>query len=132
MKRKLLIAIPAYNEKKSLPEVIQAIPTHFEGIDEFHILVVDDGSIDGTAEIMKNLKIYSHNFKNISYYQYFKLEPSKKLYLMRHPRRLGLAQVYNTILKTALNFEVDFLVHFDADGQYQPAEIGRASCRERV
>ena len=51
MAKKLLVAIPAYNEEEKIGEVIQNIPDKIEGISEIHTLVIDDGSTDNTAKI---------------------------------------------------------------------------------
>jgi len=98
---RLLIALPAYNEAAKIREVLKKIPAHFSGISEILTVVVNDGSSDATAEeaILGGVGVVSQI-------------PQK-----------GLAGTYNTILQTALAEKVDFLIHFDADGQYDPGEI---------
>ena len=51
---KLIIIIPAFNEEKTIAQVIQEIPRNIEGINELQILVIDDGSTDNTAKEAKN------------------------------------------------------------------------------
>ena len=50
---KLIIIIPAFNEEKTIAQVIQEIPQNIEGVDEIKILVIDDGSTDDTAQKAK-------------------------------------------------------------------------------
>jgi len=47
---KLIVQIPCYNEEKTLPQVIQDLPRELPGVDEIEIMVIDDGSTDGTVE----------------------------------------------------------------------------------
>ena len=55
---KKLVIIPTYNEKENIENIISAV---FALEEDFHVLIVDDSSPDGTAEIVKNLqKIYPH------------------------------------------------------------------------
>ena len=48
---KLIIQIPCLNEEATLPQTLAALPRHVEGFDAVEWLVIDDGSIDGTAEV---------------------------------------------------------------------------------
>ena len=50
---KLIIQIPCLNEAEALPETLRALPRQLPGIDEIEILVVDDGSEDGTADVAR-------------------------------------------------------------------------------
>ena len=62
---KLVVFIPAYNEEKTIAQVIQEIPKEIEGIDDLEILVVDDGSIDNTvAEAKKAGALVASHAKN--------------------------------------------------------------------
>ena len=53
---KLIIQIPCLNERETLPETIAALPRHIPGIDEIEVLIIDDGSTDGTAERAAELR----------------------------------------------------------------------------
>ena len=50
---KLIVMIPAYNEEKTISQVISSIPRKIEGISEVEVLVIDDGSTDNTVEVSK-------------------------------------------------------------------------------
>lgn len=97
----LLCAIPAYNEEKSIRNVIEQIPEKIEGISNTEILVIDDGSTDNTVEISKNAgaKVISHQ--------------SNK----------GVGEAFHTILRYAQDHDIDILVTIDADSQFDPTHI---------
>ncbi|MBS3140736.1 glycosyltransferase family 2 protein [Candidatus Woesearchaeota archaeon] len=96
----IVITIPAYNEEKSLGNVIKEIRKIMDKTKEdYKILVVDDGSKDKTVEIAKkNNAIVKSNKIN-----------------------LGLALTFQREMKECLDLNADIIVHTDADGQY-PAE----------
>ncbi len=99
---KLIVTIPAYNEEKSIAEVIREIPREINGINEVKVLVIDDGSIDNTAKIAKE---------------------AGGDYIVSHRTNLGLAKAFKTGLETALKLGADVIVNIDADGQYNVKEI---------
>jgi glycosyltransferase involved in cell wall biosynthesis len=100
---KLIIQIPCYNEEATLPIVLQALPKHVAGIDVVEIMVVDDGSTDGTAQAARAWGVR---------------------HLLRLPHR-GLARAYAAGLEAALRFGADIIVNTDADNQYPGSDIAR-------
>jgi glycosyltransferase involved in cell wall biosynthesis len=101
---KLLIQIPSFNEEQTLPETLQSLPTTIPGVDEIEVLVIDDGSTDGTAKIAK---------ENGAHHVIFL------------PQNLGLAAAFKTGLETSLKLGADIIVNTDADNQYCGDEIPR-------
>ena len=94
---KLIIQIPCFNEADALPGTIGALPKSIPGIDRIEILVIDDGSTDGTAEVARQ-----HGAQHI----------------VRHRRNRGLAAAFQSGLDAALAAGADIIVNTDADGQY--------------
>lgn len=97
---KILVTIPAFNEAKTLPRVIQGIKKVMKKYD-YKILVVDDGSKDKTKELAK---------KNGAI-------------VISHPKNYGLAETFKTEMKESLKHDPDIIVHIDADGQYLAEDI---------
>lgn len=101
---KLVIQIPCLNEEASLPATLADLPHDFEGIDEVEVIVVDDGSTDGTAEVARRLGIR---------------------HIVRAPVNQGLARAFSAGLDYALRLGADIIVNTDADGQYKGEQISR-------
>ncbi|MFN8474689.1 MAG: glycosyltransferase family 2 protein [Anaerolineae bacterium] len=99
---RLIIQIPAVNEAESLPEVLAALPRRIPGIDEVRVLVVDDGSTDGTADVA-----YAAGAD----------------WVVRHRGNKGLAAAFQTGLDASLRLGADIIVNTDADGQYLGGDI---------
>ena len=99
---KLIVQIPCYNEAETLPATIAAIPRRIEGIDRVEILVIDDGSSDGTADIARRLGAD---------------------HVVRHSRNRGLAATFATGLDACLKRGADIIVNTDGDNQYEGADI---------
>lgn len=93
----LVIQIPCFNEAQTLGETIADLPTSLPGVGRIIVLVVDDGSKDGTDRVALN---------------------SGADYVVRHRRNRGLAQAFMTGLNTALALGADIIVNTDADHQY--------------
>lgn len=94
---KLVVQIPAYNEAETLPQVLADIPRQIPGIDQVQIIVVDDGSSDGTAQAA--LASGAHA-------------------VLRHRSNRGLSRAFISGLQFALALGADYIVNTDADGQY--------------
>lgn len=103
----MLVIIPTYNEKENIANIINAI----FALDEIacHILIIDDGSPDGTANIVKELqKVYSN-----------------KLFLIEREGKLGLGTAYITGFKWALERDYDYITEMDADFSHNPKDLPR-------
>lgn len=101
---KLIIQIPAYNESATIAEVLEHIPRSIAGVDRVEVLVIDDGSTDGTADIARQ-----HGAD----------------YIVRHVGNKGLAAAFQTGINAALRLGADIIVNTDADHQYPGDEIPR-------
>jgi len=98
---KLVVTIPAYNEQETVGQVISEVPKTISGIDEIQVVVVDDGSSDGTAQTAKQAGAYVHS--------------------QGHNKGLGAA--FSQGIRTALSLGADIIVNIDADGQFDPKDI---------
>ena len=99
-----LIIIPTYNEKENIENIIRRI---FSLEKSFHILVVEDGSPDGTAKIVKNLQN----------------EFNDSLYIEERSGKLGLGTAYIHGFKWALNHEYQYIFEMDADFSHNPDDL---------
>lgn len=99
---KLIIQIPCFNEADSLPDTLVALPRRIAGIDSIEVLVIDDGSHDGTAEVARRFGVQ---------------------HIVRHRRNRGLAAAFQSGLDAALAAGADVIVNTDADGQYAGEDI---------
>ena len=109
-----IVIIPTYNEKENIEKIIRAI----NALDKrFHILVIDDGSPDGTAAIVKRL---------------MQEEFAGGLFLLERPGKLGLGTAYILGFKWALQHDYEYIFEMDADFSHDPADLPRlyAACHD--
>lgn len=101
-----VVIIPTYNERENIENIIRAVFRLKEG---FHILVIDDGSPDGTATIVKTLKD----------------EFPYQLHLLERSGKLGLGTAYIAGFKWALDRNYAFIFEMDADFSHNPNDLPR-------
>jgi len=101
-----LVIIPTYNEKENIENIIRAV---FDQPTGFHILVIDDGSPDGTAAIIKKLQT-----------EFF-----SSLFLIERKGKLGLGTAYITGFKWALEHGYEYIFEMDADFSHNPVDLNR-------
>ncbi|MCU7550793.1 polyprenol monophosphomannose synthase [Chitinophagaceae bacterium LB-8] len=101
-----LVIIPTYNEKENIEAILQAI---FDLKQDFHVLVIDDGSPDGTAEIVRQLQ---------PRYDY-------KVFLEERRGKLGLGTAYIHGFKWAVNKGYAYIFEMDADFSHNPKDLPR-------
>lgn len=108
-----IVIIPTYNEKENIENIIRAV---FGLEKEFHILVIDDGSPDGTANIVKRLQ---ETFAG-------------RLFLVERQGKLGLGTAYICGFKWAIEHHYDYIFEMDADFSHNPADLPRlyAACHD--
>jgi len=99
-----IVIIPTYNEKENIENIIRKV---FSFEKEFHILIVDDGSPDGTANIVKKLQE----------------EFSDKLFIIEREGKLGLGTAYITGFHWALEHNYEFVTEMDADFSHPPKDL---------
>ena len=101
-----LVIIPTYNEKENIEKIIRKVFTLQK---DFHILVVDDGSPDGTATIVKNIQG----------------EFQDRLHIEERAGKLGLGTAYIHGFKWALERDYLFIFEMDADFSHNPEDLER-------
>ena len=103
---KNLVIIPTYNEVENAEKIIRAVFALPEG---FEILIIDDGSPDGTANIVKGLM----------------KEFPERLHLIERSGKQGLGTAYLTGFKWALENGCDYIFEMDADFSHAPSDLPR-------
>lgn len=101
-----LVIIPTYNEIENIEKIIRAVFFQNHG---FHILIIDDGSKDGTANAVKGLQ----------------KEFSSTLFLLERSGKLGLGTAYLTGFQWALTNHYDYVFEMDADFSHSPTDLIR-------
>lgn len=99
---KLIIQIPCLNERETLPITLSDLPTQIDGIDVIEVLVIDDGSTDGTSQLAKELGVH---------------------HVLRFRNNRGLARAFTAGIERAVALGADIIVNTDADNQYQGEDI---------
>lgn len=99
-----LVIIPTYNEKENIEKIIRKVIS-LDGL--FNILIIDDGSPDGTALIVKSLR----------------KEFEGRIFLLERKGKLGLGTAYITGFKWAINEGFEFIFEMDADFSHNPDDL---------
>ncbi len=109
-----IVIIPTYNEKENVENIIRAVTSLPEG---FHVLIIDDGSPDGTADIIKRLMTD---------------ELPDRLFLIERSGKLGLGTAYLRGFQWALEHGYDYVFEMDADFSHAPSDLPRllAACAD--
>ena len=110
-----IVIIPTYNEKENIENIIRAVTSRPEHT--FNILVIDDGSPDGTAAIVKRL---------------MQDEFADRVFLVERSGKLGLGTAYIAGFKWALEHGYEYIFEMDADFSHAPSDLPRllAACKD--
>ena len=101
-----IVIIPTYNERENIENIIRAV----FGLDKvFHILIIEDGSPDGTAAIVKKLQE----------------EYPDRLFMVERKGKLGLGTAYIAGFKWALAHNYQYIFEMDADFSHNPQDLPR-------
>ena len=99
-----VVIIPTYNEKENIENIIRIV---FSRPKQFHVLVIDDGSPDGTAFIVKELQ----------------KEFPDRLFMIERSGKLGLGTAYITGFKWSIEKKYDYIFEMDADFSHNPDDL---------
>ncbi|MBI5464319.1 MAG: polyprenol monophosphomannose synthase [Ignavibacteriales bacterium] len=100
---KCLVIIPTYNEAENIPTLVPAI---LEQDASFHVLVVDDNSPDGSAQLVKEMQ-----------------RDNPRIHLLERPGKMGLGTAYVAGFRYALANDFDFVFEMDADFSHDPKSL---------
>lgn len=103
-----IVIIPTYNERENIESIVRAVLGL--GPHSYHILVIDDGSPDGTAQVVRQLKEGEFN---------------ERLFLIERSGKLGLGTAYIAGFKWALEHGYDYIFEMDADFSHDPKDLPR-------
>lgn len=102
-----IVIIPTYNERENIENIIRAVFALEHG---FHILVIEDGSPDGTAEIVRRLQ---------------REEFADRLFMVERRSKLGLGTAYIAGFRWALEHDYEYIFEMDADFSHNPKDLPR-------
>lgn len=105
-----LVIVPTYNEKENIVQIIQAV---FAQPKDFHLLIIDDNSPDGTASL---IKVSQNTYNNGT---------ETKLHLIQRAGKLGLGTAYIEGFHFAINNGYDYVLEMDADFSHDPRDLNR-------
>ena len=110
-----IVIIPTYNEKENIENIIRAV---FSLEKKFHILIIEDASPDGTAQIVHRL---------------IDTEFADRLFIIERTGKQGLGTAYITGFKWALEHKYDYIFEMDADFSHNPSDLPRlyAACHDQ-
>ncbi|MDE3235429.1 MAG: polyprenol monophosphomannose synthase [Bacteroidota bacterium] len=110
-----IVIIPTYNEKENIASIIEAV---FSLKQQYHILVIDDGSPDGTADIVKGMM----------------LQYPGQLFIEERKGKMGLGTAYIHGFKWALANDYEYIFEMDADFSHNPKDLERLymACKDKL
>jgi len=103
---KKIVIIPTFNEIENIEKIIRKV---FSLQDEFHILIIDDGSPDGTAQKVKQIQP----------------EFANRLFILERSGKQGLGTAYILGFKWSIEKQYDFIFEMDADFSHNPEDLPR-------
>ncbi|MCI0474357.1 MAG: polyprenol monophosphomannose synthase [Ignavibacteria bacterium] len=101
---RILVIIPTYNESENIAKIIKEVTGKTDNEFEYNILVVDDNSPDGTAEIVENLN-------------------NSRVFILRREKKMGLGTAYIAGFKYAIKNNFDYVFEMDADFSHDPGYL---------
>lgn len=104
MKSDSIVIIPTYNEKENIENIIRAVFTLEK---YFHILIIEDNSPDGTADIVRRMQ----------------QEFPDRLFMVERKGKLGLGTAYIAGFKWAIEHQYDYVFEMDADFSHAPDDL---------
>lgn len=103
MAERALVIVPTYNERENISRLIRAV---LEQDPRLEVLVVDDGSPDGTGDIVESIAAQN-----------------TRVHLLRRPRKMGLGTAYKAGFKWSLECGYDYTFEMDADFSHDPGHL---------
>jgi dolichol-phosphate mannosyltransferase len=103
MAERALVIVPTYNERENITRLIQSV---LRQDDRLEILVVDDGSPDGTGEVVEGI-----------------MSAEPRVHILKRPRKMGLGTAYIAGFRWALEQDFELIFEMDADFSHDPAHL---------